>query len=170
MGGCLLADNPGWAFTMFEINSRPPDPALVGDAWLEMWLARLEANRPWLVEWLTHQTRDAYWRHGSVCEDYAAIEIPVYAMGGWADSYSNTVPRLLAHLKSPCKGLVGPWGHQYMHHAIPGPKMSFPKEALRWLDYWLKGRPTGVMEEPGYRVWMQESIEPKTSYAHRPGR
>ena len=48
--------------------------------------------------------------------------------------------------------------------------MSFPEEALRWWDYWLKGRPTGVMEEPGYRVWMQESIEPKTSYAHRPGR
>lgn len=170
MGGCLLADNPSWAFTMFEINSRPPDSALVGEGWRDMWMARLEANRPWLIDWLRHQTRDAYWRHGSVCEDYDAIDVPVYAMGGWADSYSNTVPRLLANLSSPCKGLVGPWGHQYMHQAVPGPKMSFPEEALRWWDHWLKGKDTGVMEEPAYRVWMQESIEPRTVYFQRPGR
>ena len=170
MGGCLLADNPGWSFSMFEINSRPPDPALVDGDWREIWAKRLDANRPWIIDWLTHQTRDDYWRHGSVCENYDAIKVPVYAMGGWADSYSNAIAHLLANLKAPCKGLVGPWGHQYMHQAVPGPAMSFPEEALRWWDHWLKGNDTGVMREPAYRAWMQESIEPKTCYTERPGR
>ena len=42
--------------------------------------------------WLAHQRRDAYWRQGSVCEDYAAIEAAVYAVGGWADGYSQRRP------------------------------------------------------------------------------
>ena len=170
MGGCLLNANPGWAFTMFGHNSRPPDPALVGDKWRDMWLARLEANRPWIIEWLRHQTRDDFWKHGSVCENYADIEIPVYAMGGWADAYSNPVPRLLTGLSSPCKALIGPWGHQYMHQAAPGPMMGYPEEALRWWDRWLKDADNAIMDEPAYRVWMQDSAPPRSHHPMRPGR
>ena len=63
--------------------------------------------------WQRRQQRDAYWKHGSVCESYADIECAVYAVGGWNDGYSNAVPRLLANLSCPRKGLVGPWGHKY---------------------------------------------------------
>ena len=170
MGGCLLNTNPGWAFTMFGHNARPPDPALVGEDWRDLWLTRLEANRPWIIEWLRHQTRDAFWKHGSVCENYADIEVPVYAMGGWADAYSNPVPRLLAGLTTPAKGLIGPWGHQYMHQAAPGPMMGYPDEALRWWDHWLKGIDNGIMDEPAYRVWMQESAPPRSHSPTRAGR
>ena len=100
MGGCLLTSNPGWAFVMFGGNARPPDPRLVGPGWRETWRARLEANRPWIIDWLRHQRRDAFWEHGSVCEDYSAIQCPVYAVGGWADGYSNAVPRLLEGLSA----------------------------------------------------------------------
>ena len=97
MGGCLLIDNLAWASTMFAFNARPPDPALVGERWREMWLrAAGEQPRFWSRPGSRHQRRDAYWKHGSVCEDYAAIECPVYAVGGWADGYSNAIPRLLA--------------------------------------------------------------------------
>ena len=170
MGGCLINSNPSWSFVMFGNNTRPPDPALVGDCWRDLWLQRLEANQPWIIEWLRHQTRDEFWKHGSVCENYADIKIPVYAIGGWADGYSNPVPRLLERLGASCKALIGPWGHQYMHQAAPGPMMGFMNEALRWWDYWLKGQDNGIMEEPRYRVWQQDSIEPLTSYAFRPGR
>ena len=169
MGGCLLANNPGWGFVMFGGDARPPDPKHVGDRWRDLWMARLEANRPWIIEWLRHQRRDAFWKHGSVCEDYSAIECPVFAVGGWADGYTNAVPRLLEGLKSPCKGLVGPWGHQYPHQANPAPMAGFLQEALRWWDHWLKGKDTGVMREPCYRVWMQDSVEPSAFYASRPG-
>lgn len=61
---------------------------------------------------MSHQTFDSYWKHGSVSENYNAIQCPIYAVGGWVDSYKNTVTRLLKNLRIPCKGLIGPWGHK----------------------------------------------------------
>ena len=170
MGGCLLGDQLSWASVMLSYNSLPPDPELVGERWREMWQQRLAGSGLWLEKWLRHQRRDAYWQHGSVREDYGAIQCPVYAVSGWADGYSNTVFRLLKNLDVPRKGLIGPWSHRYPHLGEPGPAIGFLQELLRWWDQWLKGRDTGIMDEPMLRVWMQDSVPPTTSYEHRPGR
>jgi putative CocE/NonD family hydrolase len=170
MGGCLLSDNLSWASVMFGRNTCPPDPRLVGAAWRDTWLARLKGSGLWLETWLSHQVRDSYWRHGSVCEDFSQIACPVYAVGGWADGYVNAVFRLLRGLRVPRKGLVGPWGHNNPHTAMPGPKIGFLQECIRWWDYWLKGRANGIMEEPMLRAWMQEPVAPQSSYETRPGR
>jgi putative CocE/NonD family hydrolase len=170
MGGCLLGDNLSWASTMFAYNSLPPDPAIVGDRWREMWLERLRGSGLWLEKWLRHQRRDAYWQHGSVCEEWSAIECPVMAVSGWADGYSNAVFRLLQHLQSPRLGLIGPWSHKYPHQGVPGPAVGFLQESLRWWDHWLKGEETGIMQEPMLRAWMQDSVPPTTYYHERPGR
>jgi uncharacterized protein len=170
MGGCLLGDNLSWASTMFAYNSLPPDPAVVGERWREMWLNRLEHCTPWIEQWLRHQRRDSYWRHGSVCEDFSAIQVPVFAVSGWADGYSNAVFRLLQNLEVPRLGLIGPWSHLYPHLGVPGPAIGFLQEALRWWDRWLRDRDTGIMNEPMLRAWMQDSVPPTTSYDHRPGR
>ena len=129
MGGTLLTTaGLEWAFFFFSLMSLPPDPILVGDSWRAMWLERLQ-NMPLFLElWLQHQRRDAYWKHGSVCEDYAAIQCPVYAVGGWTDGYKNTIPRLLEGLKVPRKGLIGPWAHSYPHFALPGPRSDSSKK------------------------------------------
>src|SRR5262249_37316651 len=87
VGGQFLTDNCGWGALFFSVCAQPPDPALVGEAWRQMWLERLEAAQPHSAIWLAHQRRDAYWKHGSVCDDYAAIQCAVYAVGGWADGY-----------------------------------------------------------------------------------
>ena len=170
MGGVMINDAMSWGGTMFAFNSRPPDPAIVGEGWDELWKARLEANDPWSMKWLSHQTRDAFWQHGSVCENYEDIQCAVYAVGGWADGYSNAVPRMLEGLKCPKKGLVGPWAHKYPNFALPGPRIGFLQETLRWWDYWLKDIDTGIMEESQYRVWMQDSAPPATQYQIRSGR
>jgi uncharacterized protein len=170
MGGCLLTENMTWGSAIFAHAALPPDPDLVGETWRRLWLQRLEAHHPWIARWLSHQRRDGYWRQGSVCEDYGAIACPVYAIGGWADAYTNAVPRLLEHLKVPRKGLIGPWAHAFPHLASPGPAIGFLQEALRWWDQWLKGIHTGVMDEPVLRAWMQEPVAPKPCYEERPGR
>ena len=36
---------------------------------------------PWGVQWLRHELRDGYWKHGSICENYAAVQCPVLAIG-----------------------------------------------------------------------------------------
>src|SRR5690625_1057676 len=105
MGGCLLGDNLSWSSVMLAYNACPPDPEIVGDRWRELWKKRLEGSGVWLEKWLRHQTRDAYWKHGSVCEDFSRIKVPVMAVGGWADGYSNAVFRLIKNLKVPRKGL-----------------------------------------------------------------
>jgi uncharacterized protein len=169
MGGCLLGDNLSWASTMLAFNSLPPDPQLVPD-WRERWRARLDATEPWLATWLEHQHRDGYWRHGSVSEDLDAIDVPVMAVSGWADGYSNAVFRLLAHLRTPVQGLVGPWGHRYPHVGEPGPAIGWLQEVVRWWDRWLKDVDNGVDREPALKAWLQDSVPPFTSYQERPGR
>ncbi len=103
-------------------------------------------------------------------EDFGAITCPVYAVGGWGDGYSNAIPRLLAGLSVPRKGLIGPWAHKYPHFAKPGPRIGFLQECLRWWDQWLKGRETGIMDEPMLRAWMEDWVDPQPHYEDRPGR
>lgn len=150
---------------------RPPDPEIVGDRWRDMWMERLKNVDYYPAIWLSHQHRDAYWKHASVSEDYGAIECAVYAVGGWFDPYRRTVARMLANLKCPRKGLVGPWGHEYPNYSDrgPGPAIDLLTESLRWWDHWLKDIDTGIMDEPMYRAWMQE--EPIMRGVHQiPGR
>jgi putative CocE/NonD family hydrolase len=170
MGGCLLNENLQWGSILFNYNAFPPDPEIVGERWRDMWHERLDNAVLFPARWLEHQRRDAYWRHGSVCEDYSAIKCPVYAVGGWADGYSNAVPRLLDGLSVPRKGLIGPWAHVFPHEGIPGPAIGFLQEMLRWWDHWLKDIDTGIMDEPMLRVWMQENVAPEPFYEQRPGR
>jgi len=171
MGGCVLTSQMlSWSSVMHLYNALPPDPRWVGERWRDMWFQRLEATQPWVEMWLAHQRRDAYWKHGSAGENYDAIRVPVYAVGGWADSYNNSVPRLLAGLSGPRKGLIGPWVHTFPEMGLPEPAIGFLQESLRWWDHWLKGMDTGIMDEPMFRVWLQDSVPPATYYEERPGR
>ncbi len=170
-GGCVLAsDMLHWASSMLTWIGRPPDPALLPDSWREVWLDRMERTPPYIEQWLSHQRRDEYWKHGSVCEDYPAIAVPVYAVGGWADGYTNAVFRLLAGLTVPRKGLVGPWAHAFPDDAAPGPSIGWLQECVRWWDHWLKGRETGIMDEPMLCAYVLDSVAPQPSYETRPGR
>jgi hypothetical protein len=169
MGGCLLGtDMPAWASIMLAYNAVPPDPRFRSD-WREVWFDRMDKTPPYLNEWLTHQRRDSFWGHGSVCEDYSAINIPVFAVGGWVDAYTNAIFRVLENLNVPRLGLVGPWAHLYPEFGIPGPQIGFLQEALRWWDHWLKDLDTGIMNEPFLRAYVQESFPPQNYYAERPG-
>ncbi len=170
MGGCLLTDTLDWG-TMFQaLLALPPDPALVGEDWRAMWDARLgEVSVP-LEAWLRHPRRDAFWEHGSVAEDLGAIEVPVLAVGGWLDGYSNAIPRLLAGLGVPRRAVIGPWAHAYPHLGVPGPGYDFLAQVVRWFDHWLKGVENDAMDGPMLRAWMGEANPAQPFYAIAPGR
>jgi uncharacterized protein len=159
-GGTLLNENLGWAATMLAYSSRPPDPKIVGAKWKKMWMERLE-NEPFLlIDWLKHPHRDAYWKHGSVCEDWSKIQIPVMCVGGWNDAYSNAIPRLMRNLRGQKKAIIGPWAHKYPHFAVPGPQIGFLQEMVRWWDQHLKDQNTGIMLEPDFRYYMMDAYRP----------
>ncbi|HGG03921.1 MAG TPA: CocE/NonD family hydrolase, partial [Aliiroseovarius sp.] len=169
-GGCLLGENFDWGSVMLSYSSRAPDPDLVGEKWRDMWLERLEADTFLPGIWLNHQTRDEYWKHGSICEDYSAVKAATLAISGWGDAYKNTVPQLVENLSAPVKGINGPWMHKYPHIAAPEPRIGFLHEALRWWDHWLKGENTGVENDPDYRMFLMDGVRPKTWYEERAGR
>jgi hypothetical protein len=169
-GGCLLGENLGWSSTMLAYLSCPPDPALVGEAWRDIWFERLEHEPLLVAKWLAHQQRDAFWKHGSVCEDFGAIDAATLCVGGWGDAYSNAVPRLMRGLSAPRKAIIGPWIHKYPHIAVPAPQIGFLQEALRWWDRWLKDIDTGAEEDADFRFYVMDAVRPATRYLERPGR
>lgn len=168
MGGCLLTENKGWSSQMFAYSSRPPDPEIVGEAWRDIWLDRLRTQPLHIETWLAHQRRDAYWKRASVCEDYGAVKAAILAVGGWADAYSNAVPRTIAGLSSPVAGINGPWAHKYPNVAWPEPAIGFLKEVKAWFDHWLKGE--SAAPNMSYRMFVMESDPPARRMLARNGR
>jgi hypothetical protein len=168
MGGCLLSDNANWGSQMFAYLTRPADPELRDD-WRADWLERLE-NAPFsAADWLRHPNRDGFWKHGSVCEDWSAIQAPVLAITGWADAYVNAPPALAANLDAPVKAMIGPWEHRYAHISKLD-AADFHSEVLGWFDRWLKGQENGAEDLPDYRAYMQEHFNPTKQNGPRQGR
>jgi hypothetical protein len=170
-GGIQLGENIGWAATVMSWFSMPPDPGLVGDnRWREIWLDRLE-NTPFLADiWMRHGARDNYWKHGSICEEYSAVKAPVLVMGGLQDGYRNAMAAMVENLPGTVKGVAGPWSHKYPNISTIGPSIDYLGEALRWWDHWLKGKETGVENDPVYRAYVMDSIAPDSAQDFRPGR
>ncbi|MBL0371804.1 CocE/NonD family hydrolase [Rhizobium sp. KVB221] len=169
-GGSLLTEDAMWSSFILGLGALPPDPQIVGDRWRAMWQERLDATSCWSSIWMRHQRRDAYWKRGSVSEDFSRIEIPVYAISGWDDTYFNAVPRLMEGLSGPRKGLIGPWTHAYPFLGSPGPAIHYLKEAIRWWWHWLEGVDTGIMDEPAYTTLIKDPHRPAHSYPDHPGR
>jgi hypothetical protein len=168
--GCLLSANLSWAAYMLAYQSRAPDPAIVGERWREMWLERLEGEPFMLEEWLRHQRRDDFWRHGSISEDFAGFPVPALVIAGWADGYRNTPLKAVEGLGDGAKALIGPWVHKYPHFAWPKPRMDFLVEAIAWWDRWLKDVPNGAENGPQVRAFILDGPKPALRRDVEPGR
>ena len=167
--GCHLSAQLGWAATMLAYQSRSPDPALVGDCWRDMWLERLEKEPFFIEEWLSHQRRDDFWKHGSICEDFGAVQVPAMVIAGWADGYRNTPFKAALGLGDGVKSVVGPWIHKYPHFAWPKPRWDFHREAISWWNRWLGGEPTGVEAKPQMRAYILDGPRPALRRDEDPG-
>ncbi len=160
MGGCPLTDGVEWGATLPAILAAPPDAAVVGAGWREIWRDRLETLTHPLEAWLRHGVRGEYWRRGSVRFQFDRLTRPTLSIGGWADRYSNSVMRLAAARPDICWGIVGPWGHHYPDRGEPGPAIGFQEVALEWWDHWLKGEGRDPAPWPRLRLWRREFDEP----------
>ena len=152
MGGCLLNDNLSWGSTMFAYMSRPPDPALVGERWREMWLRA--AGEHAAARSPTGCSISAATPSGSTARSARTTPTSNARSMPWAAGPTATPTPSRAcwqDSKAPRKGLIGPWAHNTRTSPSPGPAIGFLQEALRWWDQWLKGIDTGIMDEPRYR-------------------
>jgi uncharacterized protein len=160
-GGLLrMYYDPGfYGSAMVARNALPPSPAS-GEDWARMWEEHLARNEPYLLRWLRRQTDGPYWRNGSVGDVADRIRCPVFMIGGWRDGYPNPPFELYSRLTVPCKILVGPWNHALPDDAVPGPRIDYVREVVRWLDHWCKGEDTGIMDEPPVIVFEQHWDRP----------
>ncbi len=170
MGGTPLVQNLVRASSVLARNALPPNPETAGDSWREAWFERLDQTSPSIDAWMAHQRRDDYWQQGSICEDYDAIECPVYMVGGWADGSVNAVLRFVESAPGMRKGLIGPWARRWPQDGTPGPAIGFLQECLRWWDRWLKDEPNGIDEEPRVHAFIQEPYRSERSNQPRSGR
>ena len=155
-GTRLIAESAYWPVEMVGENALPPDPQRFGPGWREEWLRRLDATPQWPMSSLRHQRRDAHWRHGSAIEDWGSIEAAVLALGGLNDWYRDGVLAVVANVRAPRRGILGPWGHAWPQDGAPGPTIDGVGLMTRWWDRWLKGERNGIEEGPAMTLFAVE--------------
>ena len=167
--GCILNENLAWVAACTGFTSRPPDPAVVGDAWREMWLARLRNMTEYAPANLGQQRRDVAWDRNRL-HDPKAIEAAFCMFSGQADSnYAQTLPHLMEHLAVPRRATLGPWCHKYPHQVQPGPAIDFLGEATAFFDHHLRGGPAPE-DRPPFIAFLSEDVPALEFYPTAPGR
>jgi uncharacterized protein len=105
-------------------------------------------NNNMMWEYMSHNLDSEYWRQASAKWDQ--IKMPVYSAGNWT-SFSlhlrgNTEAWL--GLKTPHKKMrIHSGTHFHAFYSEEG-----RMDQLRWFDYWLKGKDTGIMDEPPVKL------------------
>jgi putative CocE/NonD family hydrolase len=170
-GGCVtVSELSQYAVSQVAMNAMPPDASSRGPGWRDEWLTRLGATPPWLFAWLRHQTDGPYWRQGSLAPDYDTIDVPIYNLGGWHDSYVDPAFRMQARTPSTSHTLVGNWVHSWPHDAFPGPNLDELHEIARFFDRHLNGTANGWDGEPAV-IWFEHEYAPPVPFpASLPGR
>jgi uncharacterized protein len=122
---------------------------------------------PWSLLYLKHQHDGPFWRDR--VRPLSEITVPTFLIGGLQDGYRDNVPDMLMQSKAPMKAIVGPWNHSFPNDADFGPRMEWRDQAVRWFDHWLKGRDTGVENDPRLVIYMQHWHPPDPNLTEVPG-
>jgi len=133
---------------------------------------------PHYHDWVSHPSRDAFWKTVSHEDQYASIAVPVFTVDGWYDIFLRGA--LQDQLAVSAKGktqdarkgkriMIGPWVHGTgRRNNVPagqvvppgatdfGPaaEVDLQRVYLRWFDYWLKGLDNGVLDEPPVKIFV----------------
>ncbi|HUD70481.1 MAG TPA: CocE/NonD family hydrolase [Dongiaceae bacterium] len=164
MDGGMHVDS--WEMSMDLANAMPGAPDYTID---EKLFADRFDTPPWMLTYKRQQRDGPFWDRTALNKRYESIRIPTFVIGGWYDGYRDAVPRLLEKLKAPVKAMVGPWSHCWPHDSYPKPGMEWRHEAVRWFDQHLKGKDTGIMQEPRFAVYVRRWHPPGPRLAEAPG-
>ena len=124
-------------------------------------------SEPWSLNYMKHQRDSIFWR--SPLKPLDQMQVPAFLIGGMQDGYRDSIIRMLEQVKSPIKAWIGPWNHGFPNEADYGPLFEWRDQAVRWFDYWLKGKKNGVMDEPRLVIYQQHSHAPGSKSQDVPG-
>lgn len=132
-------------------------------------------------ELLTRQPTDKKWDKVKITNCYDEINIPAFHLGGWYDNFLQATIENFLQMKErvnfPQKLIIGPWTHGDFS-SMAG-ELNFGVAAsenflnakedltnlhLRWFDYWLKGKETGIQDEPPISIFVMGINEWRDEY------
>ena len=122
---------------------------------------------PWSLAYMKQQRDGAFWR--APLRPIETLQVPAFLIGGMQDGYRDSIPRMLEKVKAPLKAWIGPWNHGFPNGSDYGPQYEWRDQAVRWFDYWLKGRHTGVLEDPRVVIYQQHWHPPRAQSQDVPG-
>ena len=141
---------------------------------LESWADVLEEVAPYYRDYLDHPEDGPYWWSIDVERNHRNIQIPMYHVSSWYDTFLRDAlvhwnglrsRAMTPEARGAQKLLLGPWAHLFPYTTpISGGTgdIDFGDAAmvelhdlqLRWFDHWLKGIDTGLLDEPPIRLFV----------------
>jgi putative CocE/NonD family hydrolase len=101
-------------------------------------------------EYVSHWTYDKYWAYIGMRDKYRRIKIPVYIYAGWWDYYSGASLEYYNRLQEQGHTPeIRVWVDNAGHKQMP------LSESIRWLDWVISRRDTGIKDEPPVRIFVQ---------------
>ncbi|MBW4642772.1 MAG: CocE/NonD family hydrolase [Goleter apudmare HA4340-LM2] len=120
-------------------------------------ILQLLAPESFYHDWLAHSQPDTYWQELSPKHHLQEIDLPMFHIGGWFDSYLRGTLQLYQDMAARSTTsqhlLVGPWAHLPWGRKVGsvdfGVKAASPvdKMQVRWFDQFLKDVDTGLLQE-----------------------
>ena len=124
-------------------------------------------NQRWFQDMVDHAYYDDYWKQNGFNFEVSYDkypDIPIYFMSGWYDLFEHgtlhNYKGMASRHKSRTKLLVGPWVHgigpRFAGDVDFGPtaEVDLLAEQERWFDEIMKGKNTGILEEPPVRLFV----------------
>ena len=124
-------------------------------------------SQPWSLTYMKQQRDGTFWR--APLHPIETLQVPAFLIGGMQDGYRDSIARMLEKVRSPLKAWIGPWNHGFPNGSDYGPALEWRDQAVRWFDYWLKGRDTGVLKDPRVIIFQQHWHPPEAQPQDVPG-
>ncbi|MCI0488700.1 MAG: CocE/NonD family hydrolase [Blastocatellia bacterium] len=137
----------------------------------ELWLKRQNAEDV-LKETFKHNVYDGFYDSNEMPKHWHKIRVPSYNYGGWYDIFSQGNVDSFVGLQAGGGGMaagnqkiiMGPWGHGRIEEVKypTNSAINVIEEAMRWFEYWLKGKGNGIMDEPPVKYYVMGDVtDPK---------
>ena len=127
-----------------------------------------------LEEWLKHPNYDDYWRDEDCSLHFSKMNVPCFTIGSWYDfmnqgsiaSFLGRQQQGGANSRGKQQLVIGPWLHGRLNKGFKVGQLEYPENAawpehehmIRWFDYWLKDKDTGVAKEPALRYYVMGAV------------
>lgn len=127
---------------------------------------------PYFYDWLAHPDDDDYWARWNIEAQHGSVRVPACNVGGWHDIFLGGTLRNYMGMRERGrtpearqgqKLVIGPWYHTLpLGNVVGEVDFGFASHSLvadldglhiKWFDYWLKGKPNGLLDEPSVRLF-----------------